>query len=75
MKWKLLDHVPLKSWVHGDGKLALLGDSCHPMLVRAFSTTPSLTLVTLVRNVQPYRAQGAAMAVGIMLFCILVDLT
>lgn len=35
IKWKLLDHAPLKSWVHRDGKLALLGDSCHPMLVRA----------------------------------------
>ncbi|KIM69526.1 hypothetical protein SCLCIDRAFT_12991 [Scleroderma citrinum Foug A] len=32
IKWKLLDHAPLKSWVHRDGKLALLGDSCHPML-------------------------------------------
>jgi len=75
MKWKLLDHAPLRSWVHRDGKLALLGDSCHPMLVRAFSTTPFLALLTLVRNVQPYRAQGAAMAVGLMFFCILLDLT
>ncbi|KAL4073711.1 hypothetical protein V8B97DRAFT_1865579 [Scleroderma yunnanense] len=32
VKWKLLDHAPLKSWVHKDGRLVLLGDSCHPML-------------------------------------------
>ncbi|KAI6046393.1 FAD/NAD(P)-binding domain-containing protein [Pisolithus marmoratus] len=31
-KWKLMDCAPLATWVHKDGKLALLGDSCHPML-------------------------------------------
>lgn len=29
-----MDRAPLSTWVHRDGKLALLGDSCHPMLVR-----------------------------------------
>jgi len=28
--WGLFDHAPLGSWV--DGRLALLGDACHPML-------------------------------------------
>ncbi|KAG1715764.1 hypothetical protein ID866_1388 [Astraeus odoratus] len=32
MKWKLLDHAPMETWVHKDGKLVLLGDACHPML-------------------------------------------
>ncbi|KAI6011791.1 hypothetical protein EDC04DRAFT_2609745 [Pisolithus marmoratus] len=32
LKWKLVDRAPLETWVHKDGKLALLGDSCHPML-------------------------------------------
>ncbi|KAI6046392.1 hypothetical protein EDC04DRAFT_3006615 [Pisolithus marmoratus] len=32
LKWKLMDRAPLETWVHKDGKLALLGDSCHPML-------------------------------------------
>ncbi|KAG2052590.1 FAD/NAD(P)-binding domain-containing protein [Suillus hirtellus] len=32
LNWRLMDRDPLPSWVHKDGKLALLGDSCHPML-------------------------------------------
>ncbi|KAF9236355.1 FAD/NAD(P)-binding domain-containing protein [Melanogaster broomeanus] len=32
LNWKLMDRAPLSTWVHKDGKLALLGDACHPML-------------------------------------------
>lgn len=32
MKWRLCDLPVLNRWVHPDGKVALLGDSCHPML-------------------------------------------
>ncbi|KAG2145435.1 uncharacterized protein EDB93DRAFT_1241107 [Suillus bovinus] len=32
LDWKLMVRDPLPSWIHKDGKLALLGDSCHPML-------------------------------------------
>ncbi|KIK45449.1 hypothetical protein CY34DRAFT_536551 [Suillus luteus UH-Slu-Lm8-n1] len=32
LDWKLMDRDPLPTWIHKDGKLALLGDSCHPML-------------------------------------------
>jgi len=32
LEWKLIDRDPLPSWIHEDGKLVLLGDSCHPML-------------------------------------------
>ncbi|KAF8837679.1 FAD/NAD(P)-binding domain-containing protein [Paxillus ammoniavirescens] len=32
LNWKLMDRAPLRTWVHPKGKLALLGDSCHPML-------------------------------------------
>ncbi|KAG1796649.1 uncharacterized protein HD556DRAFT_1359125 [Suillus plorans] len=32
LDWKLIARDPLSSWIHKDGKLALLGDSCHPML-------------------------------------------
>ncbi|KAN0091583.1 hypothetical protein V8E55_005149 [Tylopilus felleus] len=32
LNWKLMDRAPLKTWVHPEGKLVLLGDSCHPML-------------------------------------------
>ncbi|KAI6115945.1 hypothetical protein F5141DRAFT_1290502 [Pisolithus sp. B1] len=32
LKWKLMDRAPLETWIHEDGKLALLGDACHPML-------------------------------------------
>ncbi|KAJ7789631.1 hypothetical protein B0H14DRAFT_3573223 [Mycena olivaceomarginata] len=30
--WPLFDRDPLARWVHPAGKLALLGDACHPML-------------------------------------------
>jgi salicylate hydroxylase len=32
LKWRLMDRAPLATWVHPKGRLALLGDSCHPML-------------------------------------------
>lgn len=32
MKWRLCDLPILERWVHASGKVALLGDSCHPML-------------------------------------------
>ncbi|KAG8931268.1 hypothetical protein FRC02_002990 [Tulasnella sp. 418] len=32
LKWKLMDRKPLHTWVHPSGKVALLGDACHPML-------------------------------------------
>jgi salicylate hydroxylase len=34
LDWRLVDRPPVPQWVHADGKLALLGDACHPMLVR-----------------------------------------
>ena len=33
MRWRLMDRKPLERWVHQSGKVVLLGDSCHPMLV------------------------------------------
>ncbi|KAJ7701904.1 FAD/NAD(P)-binding domain-containing protein [Mycena rosella] len=30
--WPLLDRDPLDTWIHPSGKVALLGDACHPML-------------------------------------------
>ncbi|KAF8134218.1 hypothetical protein EV363DRAFT_1160497 [Boletus edulis] len=32
LNWKLMDRAPLSTWIDKNGKLALLGDSCHPML-------------------------------------------
>ncbi|KAF8122377.1 hypothetical protein EV363DRAFT_1436721 [Boletus edulis] len=32
LNWKLMDCAPLSTWINKNGKLALLGDSCHPML-------------------------------------------
>ncbi|KAI0699405.1 FAD/NAD(P)-binding domain-containing protein [Cytidiella melzeri] len=32
LKWRLMDRLPLETWVHKSGRVALLGDSCHPML-------------------------------------------
>ncbi|OCB88669.1 FAD/NAD-binding domain-containing protein [Sanghuangporus baumii] len=33
IRWKLMDRRPLKSWVHPCGRVVLLRDDCHPMLV------------------------------------------
>ncbi|KIW10809.1 hypothetical protein PV08_10108 [Exophiala spinifera] len=32
LKWKLADFDQLRRWVHPSGKVALLGDACHPMM-------------------------------------------
>lgn len=48
LNWKLMDRAPLSTWVHRDGKLALLGDSCHPMLVRMHPSLPSLSHICLM---------------------------
>ncbi|PCH42698.1 FAD/NAD(P)-binding domain-containing protein [Wolfiporia cocos MD-104 SS10] len=32
LKWRLMDRLPLPTWVHRSGRVALLGDACHPML-------------------------------------------
>ncbi|KAI9457211.1 FAD/NAD-P-binding domain-containing protein [Lactarius psammicola] len=32
LKWRLMDRSPLLTWVHPKGRVALLGDACHPML-------------------------------------------
>ncbi|KAJ7883268.1 hypothetical protein B0H13DRAFT_2538404 [Mycena leptocephala] len=30
--WPLFDRDPLDTWIHPSGKVALMGDACHPML-------------------------------------------
>jgi len=32
-KWHLTDGKPLDRWVHESGRVILLGDACHPILV------------------------------------------
>ncbi len=32
LKWKLADFDHLQRWVHPGGKVAILGDACHPMM-------------------------------------------
>lgn len=32
LKWRLADFDQLDHWVHPSGKVALLGDACHPMM-------------------------------------------
>ena len=33
LKFRLVVRLPLKTWIHSGGRVALMGDSCHPMLV------------------------------------------
>jgi len=60
-KWHLTDGKPLDRWVHESGRVTLLGDACHPILVRCIADL-LLVRVVDVRS-QPFRAQGAAMAI------------
>lgn len=60
LKWQLMDRQPLERWVHENGRVVLLGDACHPMLVSHLEQVGIFALLTLF---QPYRAQGAAMAI------------
>ncbi|THG95500.1 hypothetical protein EW026_g6175 [Hermanssonia centrifuga] len=32
IKWRLMSRQPLEKWIHKSGRVALLGDACHPML-------------------------------------------
>lgn len=32
LKWKLADFDQMRRWVHPSGKVAVLGDACHPMM-------------------------------------------
>lgn len=59
LEWKLCLHSPLKTWIRGS--VALIGDSCHPMLLVPL---PSSSLFSNQTNRNsPYIAQGAAQAV------------
>ncbi len=63
LKYKLMYTPPLPTWVDSTGRIALLGDACHAMLVSTiFIETYNLLSIYLCFT-QPYRAQGAAMAI------------
>lgn len=52
LKWKLMDRKPLDTWVHHAGKVALLGDACHPMLpYRAQGAAMAVSLLGSLRFV------------------------
>lgn len=57
-----MDRQPLERWVHPNGRVVLLGDACHPMLVSRTLGYRSNEVLILTFP-QPYRAQGAAMAI------------
>lgn len=66
LKWRLMDRKPLPTWVHPKGRLVLLGDACHPMLVcmPLSLLTKTVAPVTCANSyLKPYRAQGAAIAI------------
>ena len=55
LKWKLADFDSLDRWVHPAGKVALLGDACHPMMPymaqgAAQATEDAATLAAALRE-------------------------
>ena len=61
LKWRLMDRKPLDKWIHDSGRVILLGDACHPMLVR-YIVDLFLGITADIRP-KPYRAQGASMTI------------
>lgn len=56
LNWKLLDRDPLDRWVHENGRIALMGDACHPMLPyraqgAAMATEDAITLGVLFSHI------------------------
>ena len=55
LKWKLADFDHLQRWVHPSGKVAILGDACHPMMPymaqgAAQATEDAATLAAALRE-------------------------
>lgn len=55
LKWKLADFSQLDRWVHPSGKVAILGDACHPMMPymaqgAAQATEDAATLQAAIRE-------------------------
>jgi hypothetical protein len=46
LKFRLMVRLPLKTWVHPGGRVALMGDACHPMLVSENSRVYASRLLT-----------------------------
>jgi len=61
LRMRLLDRKPLSKWIHDSGRVILLGDACHPMVVRYIMDLPT-GVIADIRS-QPYKSQGAAMAI------------
>jgi len=57
----MVDRGPLNKWVHDSGRVILLGDACHPMVVRYITDLPTEVIVDI--RSQPYKSQGSAMAI------------
>ena len=49
LKWRLMDRRPLNNWIHDSGRVILLGDACHPMLVNRVAD-PLLSLAVDTRS-------------------------
>jgi len=62
LKLRLMDRKSLEKWNHDSGRVTLLGDACHPMLVGCI-TYDSLLGITVDIRSKPYKGQGASMAI------------
>jgi len=61
LRTRMVDRKPLNKWVHDSGRVILLGDACHPMVVRYITDLPTEVIVDI--RSQPYKSQGSAMAI------------
>ncbi|KAJ7771300.1 salicylate hydroxylase [Mycena maculata] len=64
LKWKLVDFSQLQRWVHPSGRVALLGDACHPMMPYLAQGAAQATedAATLAATLRAYENIPAALA-------------
>ena len=60
-KWAILERDPMRSW--SDGRVALLGDACHPMTpyMAQGAATAIEDAAVLARSIEEYQDLGAAL--------------
>lgn len=59
LKWKLADFDELEHWVDRNGRVALLGDACHPMMPYLVSNVMR-RLIVITRDISEQRGETCA---------------
>jgi len=47
LRMRVVDRKPLNKWIHDSGRVVLLGDACHPMVVRYITDLPTGMIIDI----------------------------